>query len=332
MKRYLRQYVWLTALLLAGCGDGEEIDLLTMLEDERAAIREYLAGVEPPVRTVPKYSRYGQVIDSLYLFEFTESAEKPAHDDFLLLDYSQMRLDSTYDDSTFPNRVVVDSLYVNGGPIYHHVSDSSGYDYYADAARAIGANDTRCKMLVPSQLTDQSGIARVWELRFYRIIEDLEAYEQELMAAYREQLAPETVETFEDVQGDTVTTYTVVTKEATGDRVIVAGDTITFSYTVHILDEVHMADSLRMTSNPGTQTMIFSAYARETPVGYLLGMQHLREGNEAEIIIPWAMAYGTSGQRTANGQRWRIPPYSTLVYRVKIDRVAAAPAAEEPTE
>ena len=116
------------------------------------------------------------------------------------------------------------------------------------------------------------------------------------------------------------------------DRVIVAGDTITFSYTAHILDEVHMADSLRMTSNPGTQTMIFSAYARETPVGYLLGMQHLREGNEAEIIIPWAMAYGTSGQRTANGQRWRIPPYSTLVYRVKIDRVAAAPAAEEPTE
>lgn len=320
--------------LLAGCGDGEEIDLLDVLEDDCAAIQEYLSQVTTPILTVPKYSRTGQLIDSLYIFNYTESDRKPAHGNCLLLDYSHMRLDGTYDDSTFPNRDVIDSVYVNGGPIYHWVSDSLLYDYYADAARVIGAEGAECDMLVPMQLvlTNGEGTTRVWHLKFYRLIEDLLAYEEELIDSYVRQMAPDTLRTFRDVQGDSVATRTLVTREATGDRQIQTGDTLTFSYTVHILDEVHMADSLRMVMDPGEQTIVFNGSASGTPVGYLLGMQHLCEGNAAEIVIPYAMAYGATEQRTTNGQRIRIPAYSTLVYRVDVTQVRAAVAQEETQE
>ena len=93
-----------------------------------------------------------------------------------------------------------------------------------------------------------------------------------------------------------------------------------------------MADSLRMVMDPGEQTIVFNGSASGTPVGYLLGMQHLCEGNAAEIVIPYAMAYGATEQRTTNGQRIRIPAYSTLVYRVDVTQVRAAVAQEETQE
>ena len=332
MRRFFTILVCGVAMLLGSCGDGEEIDLLDILEDDRAAIEEYLAQVTTPIVTVPKYSRTGQLIDSLYIFNYTESASKPAHGDCLLLDYSQTRLDGVCDDSTFPDREVVDSLYVNGGPIYHWVSDSLRYDYYADAARVVGAEGAECDMLVPMQLvlTNGEGTTRVWHLKFYRLIEDLPTYELELIDGYVRLMSDSTLATYTDTQGDTVTTHTLVTREGTGARAIQPGDTVTYAYTAHILDEVHMEDSLRMVMNPGTQTLVFNASASGTPAGFLLGMQHLREGDAAEIVIPSAMAYGASEQRTTNWRRIRIPAYSTLVYRVRVDEVKAAAAQETP--
>lgn len=324
MKKYLIiGYCWLCTLF-SGCGDGEEIDVLTILEDERVAIQEYLAGITSPLIKIPKYSRTGQLIDTLYIFNYTESTEKPVHGNYLLLDYAIRRLDGIYEDSTYPDIEAIDSFYVNGGPIYYRVSDSARYDYYVDAAKTIGAKGTECEVLVPSQLTDLSGITRVRKVNFYTVIENLLTYEKQLINTYMQQLAAKTLDTFQDTQGDTVSTYTLITKEATGDHMIQSGDTLTFSYTVHLLDEVHMSDSLRKVADPGLQMQIFDSVATNTPVGYLLGMQHLKEGNEAEIIIPYAMAYGATEQRTTNGKRVKIPAYSTLVYRVKIERVAVS--------
>lgn len=331
MKRYfIIGYCWLVALFSA-CGDGEEIDVLSILEDERVAIREYLSQVSSPMITIPKYSRNGQLIDSLYIFNYTEAAGKPAHGNYLLLDYSIRRLDGTCEDSTFPDRDALDSLYVNGGPIYHWVSDSARFDYYADAARAIGAKGSTCEMLVPSQLTDLSGTTHVWQLSFYTVIEDLLAYEKQLIDSYVQQLASNTLETFQDVQGDTVTTYTLVTKEATGDRLIQEGDSLTYSCTVHLLDEVHMSDSLRKVSEEISQAIVFNPAQTGTPAGFLQGIQHLKAGNEAEIIIPYAMAYGAAEQRTTNGKRIKIPSFSTLVYRVKVEKVVAAATTKDET-
>ena len=306
--------------------------MLDILEDDRAAVAEYLSQVTTPIITIPKYSRTGQLIDSLYIFNYTESAKKPAHGNCLLLDYSQTRLDGVCDDSTFPNRDVVDSLYVNGGPIYHWVSDSSRYDYYADAARAIGAEGAECDMLVPMQLvlTNEQGTTRVWHLKFYRLIENLPTYERKLIDSYVQLMSDSTLATYADAQGDTVTTYTLVTRMGTGERTIQTGDTVTYAYTAHILDEVHIGDSLRMVMNPGAQTLVFNATASGTPAGFLAGMQRLREGDVAEIVIPYDMAYGASEQRTTNGKRIRIPSHSTLVYRVRVDEVRAAAVQETP--
>ena len=53
MKRYfIIGYCWLVALFSA-CGDGEEIDVLSILEDERVAIREFLSQVSSPMITIP---------------------------------------------------------------------------------------------------------------------------------------------------------------------------------------------------------------------------------------------------------------------------------------
>ena len=46
--------------------------------------------------------------------------------------------------------------------------------------------------------------------------------------------------------------------------------------------------------------------------GWTEGLQLMREGEKAELVIPYQLAYGAEGSSGA------IPPYQTLVFEVEL--------------
>jgi len=57
--------------------------------------------------------------------------------------------------------------------------------------------------------------------------------------------------------------------------------------------------------------------------GWTEGLQHINEGGEIELYIPYFLAYGEQGAGGA------IPPYATLVFKVQLIKVEAAQTMPE---
>lgn len=51
--------------------------------------------------------------------------------------------------------------------------------------------------------------------------------------------------------------------------------------------------------------------------GWTIALTHMKEGSEWEVYIPWNLAYGANAQGP-------IPPYSALIFKIKLVKVAPA--------
>lgn len=79
----------------------------------------------------------------------------------------------------------------------------------------------------------------------------------------------------------------------------------------------------------GSNTFVAGNYTQETPLvlpinrggnnmsimGVRIALQNMVEGDEAEIIIPWHLAYGESGDSR------NISPYTALRYIIRLDEI-----------
>lgn len=52
-------------------------------------------------------------------------------------------------------------------------------------------------------------------------------------------------------------------------------------------------------------------------LGKRIALQNMVEGDEVLVVIPWYLAYGSNGKR-------RIPPYTSLLFRVKLKQIQKA--------
>lgn len=55
--------------------------------------------------------------------------------------------------------------------------------------------------------------------------------------------------------------------------------------------------------------------------GFLEALQMMEEGSEAEVIIPYQLAYGEKGQVNPYTGQTIMEPYQTLVFKLKIDKI-----------
>jgi hypothetical protein len=319
-----RTSAWIFLLLLAACsGEEREPTLVDVLARERARITDFLAqqgGVT--ITAIPYESKKGQLIDCTYIFNNTlpSPASAPEKGDFVLLDYSIQRLDSTYIESTDPTVQADTFRYAVRGPIYHRTDTSKHYDYVGDALAYI-AEGTRGDLLVPSILHDKSGNTLHYTLEPRRVIRDLFAYEKALINTFVTTSLPSPVNAYQDGNADTLV-HTLVRATEAGTRTIQPGDTVTFYRLCLVLVEAN--PPLRVAFPLDTlSTNNFDPARLEFPAcGDAFA--HLREGDEADIVIPNSLAFGARpGYHPADTRKtipW-IPPYSTIVYTVKIARV-----------
>ncbi|MDR1273070.1 MAG: FKBP-type peptidyl-prolyl cis-trans isomerase [Odoribacteraceae bacterium] len=309
-------------LLLAACsGEEQEKTLVDIIEQENAEIRAFLAGLGgATVTPVPYLSKKGQVIDCTYIFNNTPPPAGSAlqEGDFVLYDYSIQRLDGSYIESTDPAIRADTFRYAVLGPIYHRMDTSKHYDYVGGALSRV-AEGARGEMIVPSILRDKSGIPFHYTLKSHRVIHDLFAYEKTLIQNFIDATTV-TVARYQDGNADTLV-HTLVYNAGAGTRQIQPTDTVTLYRACYVLDEI---TPLREAFSLDTLvTNAFDPARQELPA---LGeaLAHLREGDEANIVIPYLLAFKEKpGYHPADTRRvipW-IPPYATLVYAIKVAKV-----------
>ncbi|MDR1415624.1 MAG: FKBP-type peptidyl-prolyl cis-trans isomerase [Odoribacteraceae bacterium] len=323
MKKHIIARICAWSLLLAACsGEEREKTLVDIIQQESEDIRAFLADHGgQSITAIPYLSKKGQIIDCTYIFNNTPPAAGSALQigDFILYDYSIQRLDGNYIESTDPTIRADTFRYAVGGPIYHRTDTSKHYDYVGDALAHI-AEGAQGELIVPSILRDKSGIPHHYTLKPWRVIRDLFIYEKSLIQTFVD--ASSRVAYYRDGNADTLV-HTLVYVAGTGTRLVQTGDTVTLHRTCLVLDE---RTPLREAFPLDTiATNAFDPTKLEIPA-CAAAFAHLREGDEANIVIPYLLAFkekpGYHPSDTRKLIPW-IPPYATLVYTVKVAKVRA---------
>jgi len=135
------------------------------------------------------------------------------------------------------------------------------------------------------------------------------AQEIQLLNTYLDSLAAQG----NDIDTTDLGVYYVEIEEGEGD-LAQSGDTLTVGYAGYFI-EGQMFDSSNYNSEDGTMEFVL-----ENPpfiTGWDSGMKVMNEGSTYQFVVPSEHAYGSTGQGM-------IPPYSTLIFVVKMFEIKSA--------
>lgn len=97
-----------------------------------------------------------------------------------------------------------------------------------------------------------------------------------------------------------------IDKKGTGEK-IMDKSVCSYSYNLHLINEESVKQGI-------VKTVIGK---KEIVTGLEEGLKLLHYGDCATFIIPWYLAYGM------NGNKPLIPPYTSVIYEIKLDNKAA---------
>lgn len=344
MNKFLILLGGLFTLMFAGCNsDGPEDDLIDTLEKEKIAIHQYLSTISSPILYIEYYSIHGQLIDTLYIFNYDNSGEVAKDTGWVLMDYEKYFLQGDKLDTTDPQLADTAVTYALGGPILYRLDTVRKYDYLAEAFRHISVGDIGGEVLIPSILAGGNyGKPLHYKLKSRKLIDDVKENEAELIQGYINLVLPGK-ELFMDsptgepvsVSGKDTVTYTALVEKGTGDRKIQTGDSVLLEFSTALLREKgELQLEIARFSQDSVKILFNDTWQRRNSSGLVKGIQRLQEGDSAHIIVPYGMAYGGTGTTrdiAVNGtkqKQYLIPPLATLLYEVRIRKVVA-PKTEE---
>lgn len=326
----LQLIVFLKAILLGVCAcSGEDvIDILDVLEQEKKEIHAYLEkNSNTAVKRIPVYSKLGLLIDSLYIFNNNETGTVGQEGEYVLYDYEIKNLDGTYlENGSLDVENRGDSVrYMLGGPLIQRL-DTGRFNYIGKAFQYIGEGN-QGEMIVPSSLLRQGGNSWHYTLKALKVIPDVFEYEKQLIINYMSD--PQIIDTFEypSSAGSDTISYTLLYTTANNPHKIAPGDTLDIAITTFLLDG--SGRQLRGFLPDTLTKQVFKANDF-TPLALETGIQNLGEGDLADVLVPFFMAYGTTDYYHPNSKKHvMFPAYSTLGYRVEVLRVGIKEKEEE---
>jgi len=344
MNKFLVLLGGLFALMFAGCNsDGPEDDLIDTLEKEKIAIHEYLSTISSPILYIEYYNVHGQLIDTLYLFNYDHSGEVAKDTGWVLMDYEKFFLQGDKLDTTDPQPGDTAVTYALGGPILYRLDTVKKYDYLAEAFRHISVGDIGGEIIIPSILAGGNyGKPLHYKLKSHKLIDDVKKNESGLIRGYIDLVLPgkelfmdfPTYEPSPISDKDTVT-YTAVVEKGTGDRTIQTGDSVLLVFSTALLREKggQQLEIGRFTRD-SMKILFNETWQRRNTSGLVKGLQHLQAGDSAHVIVPYGMAYGgvgTTRDILVNGtkqKQYLVPPLATLLYEVRVSKVVAPKTKE----
>jgi hypothetical protein len=325
------QNPWIACLLVAclsACTKSDKIPTIKeILSAEKGWIQAFLSG--KTYTAIPhEITYYGEpLLDTIYVLDNDATGTTPTDGQFALIDYDELAFNGAYIASTDPARFIGEHLkapYPHGGPVYIEIAPSSGGSMipFAPALREMSEGTTG-EMIVPSTLAGRgAGDYFYGRVRVHRVIPNIVKYEEMLVNAYLDTLrntegaTPDDIYTEYDANFDTIT-HVVVTRclpTSTGDS-IAAFPSVKIAYTIHLLNEAALFTPptclRRKIKEVNEEEATFQPVPAIAPYIKQHGLDRLREGDEATLIIPFARSRDAVPDLG-------LPPYSTLVYRLKI--------------
>ncbi|MDR2129939.1 MAG: FKBP-type peptidyl-prolyl cis-trans isomerase [Odoribacteraceae bacterium] len=317
---------------LAACTNDEKIPTVDeILAVEKGRIHAFLDGKSYSCFPYEGTDYYGHPLrDTLYVMNNDTTGTRPADKQFVLVDYDEMALNGSYIASTDPARFVGEGIatpYPVGGPLYYPMHLSGATPAPLSVALREMSEGTTGDMLLPSTLAGRpAGDYFYARFKIWRVIPDLLEYEKSLIRAYVDTLkltqgvTDADIFTKKSTTGDSIVHLFIThCKEETGDSVVTSSR-VKIAHALYLLNEAELAsppDCLkrkvgeRLENNPGS-------FPTSGLMALFPGMSYLKKGDEATLIIPHNYAYKDSGTFDSITEEIRIPPYSTLVYRLKI--------------
>lgn len=328
----MRKNNWiLTLCLLAGgfvgCSDddGGGYDFEKIYAEERASIQKYLAKVEGNILKISVPFKSGRV-DTLYVFNLKnqEGALEGKEGNWTLINYdyyginraSQAEILITTTDLARAVGAGVTPVCASGGPVYFELDSESILSELTSRVKENGSGE----MLIPSIFLGSSsvGISNVFKVQVKKIVtEKLLDYENKLIDSFLDtaHFVGEPIPVALKTGNDTIAQIAMLQVNPTG-REVLETDSVKIQYYGEILDEINTP--LRKIIDIPADKAIFESVKKLHTIGLQKTIVGLHVGEEAYLLFPSGMAYGAKGGYGGYPVQCLVPPYSTLVYKVKI--------------
>lgn len=339
-----------------GCkGEDADLDLVDILEQEKKDIHIFLTEQShSAVTAIPYYNLHDMLIDSLFIFNNSNQGNLAGEKDVVLYDYSLKRLDGRFLDAgigavSADPEVIGDSLlYLYGGPVYYIPDTNKKYDYIGKAFQHI-AEGKEGEMVVPSVLMDKSGMARHYTLKVRKIISNIFEYEKDMIQRFLvknvvEGIDPVAIEGEIEAEGEAggdeegegegeaeaPVAYVMVTYPGAGERTIEEGDVVTVYSAMYLVNEDYLEGKRQLVIQTDTVNATAFKAADFSLSVYAEALQYLKEGDVAELVIPYNMGYGTKNTYYGDSKLIAIPGYTTLGIEIEVVKVIPPEDPEEP--
>jgi FKBP-type peptidyl-prolyl cis-trans isomerase len=248
-------------------------------------------------------------------FESTQEGdgESPSIDDFVNINYSATTLDDrlieTNNTTDARNNGIIASSSI-AGPVKLYIKNITIKGLIEGLLKMQEGG--KAWMLMPSSITFNDYIPRIYKVELVKVIHDPVAYENEKIINYLDTLSNRLTvakPTLADTTSDGL--YYIETLAGTGSYPK-DGEQVNVSYTVNLIDGPQIISNANFTFRIGD-----SSIAPDFSAGP--GVKKMKKGGKALIIVPYSKAYGIKGL-SIDGVI-KVPMYATLVYSIELKSI-----------
>ncbi len=250
----------------------------------------------------------------LYFESVDSTGESPKLDDFVVIHFKETTLDGKLLDTS--NKALADS---------NHVSSSSAIEgplkLYIKGIRIKGLIEGLLQMkegghawmLMPSSLTFNDYIPRIFEVELLKIVHDPVSFENEKIKNYLDTVSQRLALNAKVTPADSTREgiYYIETKTGTGNSPA-DGDNVYATFTLKLIDGQLIGQSTNYAFRVGDINL---------PQGLSVGIKKMKKGGKAILIIPYSKGFGAEG--VTQQDVIIIPMYATLVYNIELKGIGS---------
>lgn len=313
--------LWVACLALGflGCSDDDDNPSFEeIFAEQQTQIQNFVSGKQYTAIPFEGSVNGKTYLDSVYVLNYTSTGAKPEAGDFVLVDWDRMTLDGRYIYSTNVSIVNGENLYPMyefGGPVFERIlTDDKGKVLPYCAGLTLMGEGTTAEIAMTGYLSREVYSLLYIKYKLHKIVKDIAVYEDQLINSYLENGSYKEIIEVPASNTDTLS-YLAITNKGEGE-LITSNDSVKLAYELCLLREKLPSGELELKTvyTIAEKDAVFGDIST-TITGFKKGVQYLRKGDEAELVVPSSMAYMGMG----TGSSYHIiPPYATLLFKIKV--------------